>query len=280
MSSSNCSPGYVPARLPAGSDVHTVRTVHNGYLVGVDVSRLARAFDGLHEEVEVVFRTRVGHHLVFGDMLCEIRGGQDHDRARVAEAALAAITLENLPNIDLDPGYAVDQLVNVAWTTGSSSQQNPEAAMATVTTIRDLISRWTTAGLPPAEDYGGPLPIAYEDGIVAQALGRLASLLAGASAAGQHQTVAHVIEAFALMLPHLVVDDQTHALDALARALPAAAGQVRTHELDGAITALRNAVYGLGRPDIEESIDSFAASLLTSDYHWVITGPVTGSSSN
>lgn len=253
------------AQLPADEDTRTVTTVHNGYFVGVDLRRLGDALTAAETEVEVVFHARVGHHLVFGDVLCDVRGGREEDRRQVAEAALAAITLENLPNIDLDPGYAVDQLSNVAWTTGSSSQQNPEAAMTAITTMRDLINRWTAAGLPPADNYGAPLAVAYEDGIVAQALGRLASLLAGASAAGQHQTVAHIITAFSLMLPRLVPEDQAYGFEVLERALPAAAQQVRTHDLDQAVTNLRHAVRSLGHTNIENSLDKLAETLATPD---------------
>lgn len=252
------------AQMSTEVGVRTITTVHNGYLVSIDVHPLARALEEVQSEVEVVFHTRVGHHLVFGDRICDIRGGDEDERQRLADAVQDAVTLENLPNIDLDPGYAVDQLMNVAWTTGSSSQQNPEAAMAAITTMRDLISRWTAAGLPSAEEYGGLLPIAYKDGIVSQALGRLASLLAGASAAGQHQTVAHILRTYAIMLPTLVDEDQSYALEVIERALPAAANQVRTHEMHQALNRLQQTVSGLGRPDAEESLSKLSASLLTS----------------
>lgn len=252
------------AQLPTDSGFRTVTTVHNGYLVAIDVDRLARALERVRSETEVVFHARVGHHLVFGDTICDIRGGDENERQHLADAVQDAVTMENLPNIDLDPGYAVDQLMNVAWTTGSSSQQNPEAAMAAITTMRDLISRWTAAGLPSADPYGGVLPVAYKDGIVAQALGRLASLLAGASAAGQHQTVAHVFSAYAIMLPTLVDEDQSYALEVIERALPAAAHQVRTHEMHQALCKLQESVGRLGRSDVEESLTKLSASLLTS----------------
>lgn len=251
------------AQQPADRDVRAVATVHNGYIVRIDVEKLGGALEAAPSEMEVVFHTRVGHHVVYGDTLCDVRGGNEEERRQLAATALSAITLENLPNIDLDPGYAVDQLMNVAWTTGSSSQQNPEAAMTAITTMRDLVTRWTVAGLPDAEDYGDTLPIAYEDGIVAQALGRLASLLVGASAAGQHQTAAHVLQAAAMLLPQLVPEDRAYALDVIERGLPTVAGQVRTHEMDQALRSLRNAVLELDCPDVVESIDKMAATLLT-----------------
>ena len=86
--------------------------------------------------------------------------------------------------------------------------------------------------------------------------------MTGASAAGQHQTVAHVITTFAIMLPHLVPEDQSHALEVLERSLPAATHQVRTHELEQAIRRLRQALRGLDRSDVETSLDSLVATLL------------------
>lgn len=249
------------ARLPGERDVLPVTTVHKGYIVRIDVRALEGVLTSMPREMEIVFHTRVGHHIAFGDVLCDVRGGEEEDRQRLAVAVLDTITLENIPNIRVDPGYAADQLSNVAWTTGSSSQQNPEASMAAITTMRDLVSRWTAAGLPDAEDYGGALPIAYSDGIVAQLLGRLASLLAGASAAGQHQTVAHILNAYAIMLPRLVPTDQAYAFDAIQLGLPAAARQVRTLEIHRALQELQESVRGQGRPDVEGSIDELAASL-------------------
>lgn len=249
------------ARLPGDRDVLPVTTVHKGYIVQVDVRALDRALRSVAAGVEVVFHTRVGHHVVYGDILCDVRGADEETRQWLAMMILDAITLENLPNIRVDPGYAADQLSNVAWTTGSSSQQNPEAAMAAVTTMRDLISRWTARGLPDAEQYGGELPIVYTDGIVAQLLGRLASLMAGASAAGQHQTVAQVLNAYAIMLPRLIPGDRAYALDALERALPAAAYQVRTLEMERSVQELRKSVQGLDRTDVEEAIEGLASSL-------------------
>lgn len=249
------------AELPADHDALPVTAVHKGYIVGVDVRLLAEALEYVSGDVEIVFHTRVGHHVVFGDILCDVRGGDEEDRNRLARRVLDAVTLENFPNIRVDPGYAADQLSNVAWTTGSSSQQNPEAAMTAVTTMRDLISRWTALGLPDAEEYGGALPIAYTDGIVVQLLRRLASLLAGASAAGQHQTVAQVLEAYAIMLPRLVPTDRDYAFDALERALPAAAHQVRSLEIHSSLQRLRESVHGLGRADVEAAVDELAGSL-------------------
>ena len=133
------------ARLPADGDVRTVTTVHNGYVVGVDVRTLERALSSVHSGAEIVFHVRVGHHVVFGDTLCDVRGGQEQDRQQVAEAALAAITLENLPNIDLDPGYAVDQLMNVAWTTGRARSRTPRR-------------RWWRSPLCVISSVGGARP--------------------------------------------------------------------------------------------------------------------------
>lgn len=250
------------ARLPADGDVRAVATIYKGYFVEVDVDKLASALETRHSEIEIVFHIRVGNHVAYGDTICDIRGGSEADRERLAAVLQEAITLENVPNIDLDPGYAVDQLTNVAWTTGSSSQHDPEAAMGAITTLRDVVSRWTAADLPPAEDYGGPLPIAYTDGVVTQALDRLVSLMVAASAAGQHQTVAQVLLTCAYTLPRLVPEDQSYALNTLEAALPSARQQVRSNVMRHAVQKLREAVHELDTTGVEASIDRLDATLL------------------
>lgn len=157
-----------------------------GYVVDIDAERLATGVSAVTGEVEysavsgdmeIELYARLGTHLVVGETVAEIRGGTQRERDHLAGAVLEAITLARMRDSATDPGYAVDQLGNMAWALGSTGTQDPEGALVAVRGLHSLLVQWGTDGAPAAADHGGPLPVVYRDGTVEKVIGSLISEL-------------------------------------------------------------------------------------------------------
>jgi hypothetical protein len=105
-------------------------------------------------DVEVELCAPVGAHLDRGDALAVLRAPPHVDTGEVEAAVGRAARLDLVRNIRRDPADAVQELVNIAWTTGSTSKQNREPALLVVAALRDLLVRW--AAEPTRGDQ--PLP--------------------------------------------------------------------------------------------------------------------------
>lgn len=58
-------------------------------------------------------------------MIARIVGVEPHDTSVDGEV-LNAFTLDDIRNVDVESGYAIDQLENIAWAVSSSAPADPE----------------------------------------------------------------------------------------------------------------------------------------------------------
>lgn len=87
------------------------------------------------------------------------------------------------PKRDLahDATTGIDQLGNIAWTSGSSSKHNHEVAREALNALEDLAARWLSDD--PAQRRPGhrsPLAIVYREDAVGQLLDVFFSMLIAA----------------------------------------------------------------------------------------------------
>lgn len=236
-------------RLLGGGSVTDVRASDTGYVVDIDLARLERAARSPDPgTVEFQLDVRLGTHVVFGDPIGGVRthGVGAHGRAELAEALRAAVVVDRVRDIDTDPGYAVDELANIAWAAGSSALQNPETAITATKALRDLLARWTAAGVRQPAD-AEPLPVVYADGLPNKIIHALASLLVVSAESRQHMLAAELLTAFARLLPRLDDEEQQLAVDGLHRALPVLLSFPLSFQLDRALSLLHDSLCGEGR---------------------------------
>ncbi|PXY22792.1 hypothetical protein BAY60_23690 [Prauserella muralis] len=235
-----------PAPRLTGHPAHAVHLDASGYVVGVDLARLGRALDTESGagELEVEFEIVMGEHVVPGSVVARIRGGDAGARERLAAEVTAAVTLGRMPDLDRDPGHAVDQLGNIAWTTAAGS--DPEGARVAIRTLHSLLAHWAVPASREDLDGAPPLPIVYRDRAVPQVLDALTSVVGAAGASGQHQSCSYAIHALARVLPQLTPGDRRAAVDRLHRVLPTVTHQIFSREIEQALTAIHDALHHAG----------------------------------
>jgi hypothetical protein len=161
-----------------------------------------------------------------------------------------AFGLDDIRDVDIESGYAIDQLENIAWSAGSSAQQCPQAAVAAIRSLRDLLARWLSAGERDRSDRAERPevePVVYVDGASGHVLGALANAVVASAESRQTQTCAEALNAFASLVPRLRThEDRTEFDVALDGVLPAVLQHARTGRLAQALAHLEQALSDNG----------------------------------
>lgn len=245
-----------PVRLP-------VRATRNGYVTRIDVAALARAATTLDHEIEIDLAVRMGSYVAFQDTLALVKAATPAAARQVGEAVPGAIRLEQQRDLGSDPAYAVQQLEDIAWTNITSSKQNPGPALLVIHNLRDLLARWSAApGNRSAPTR--PAPVVYQDDVIAQLLGAFSSLGVAASEGMQHQSLAAITHALAVMLPRLEPRYQDTIADITRRLMSGLGDQILTRELQDALTELGQALADAGCMEASNQLKVAQAELAQS----------------
>ena len=179
-----------------------VRAVHLsttfGYVESIDVEAIAAALRRTaSDQAEVELHVNIGTDVAIGDPIASVRHDDDAAAEQVRRTLAGAVVLSPAPDLDFDARAGITDLGNIAWTSGSTSKQNPAIAAQALHALRDLAARWV------AEDShtdAQQLPVVYPDRDVDTVLDALYSSLVVAHEAHQHQQAARVLDAYLAVL--------------------------------------------------------------------------------
>jgi uncharacterized membrane protein len=178
----------------------TYRCQTTGYVTGINLDRLAEALDQV-PNAEIRLHIRVGDDLAYGDVIATVRDDDEADARWVADEVRSAVLIGTEPDPDYDAGTGIDELGNIAWTSGSTAKHNPEIARQALHALRDLAARWMLEE-PGAEEDEEPLAIVYEDRDLDKLLTAMYSVLVAAHESQQHMGAARVLYAYRTLLPY------------------------------------------------------------------------------
>jgi uncharacterized membrane protein len=204
-----------------------VTTRTGGYLVDIDVQALADIARSAGAEVEMFLPCELGAYLELGETAVTIVGLAATDD-RFDARTCSAFTLDDTRRVEVDSGYSIDKLENIAWMAASSAQ-SPSTASAAIHQMRDLIGRWAILEeetLDTPRDAREPLPVVYTGGGIERVISGFGALLIGSSLSRQADVAALLITSFAHALPRL---HSQHHQDELIRTLDAALPSVTQH---------------------------------------------------
>lgn len=228
---------------------HPVRSEIDGFVTRLDLDAMEAAL-AEHPGAEIVLCVSLGTYVAHHDAVAEVRGGD----ADLADAVIRAVTLDRVRDVAVDPGYGVDQLVNIAWTTGSSSKQNPEPARLVVLTLRDMLGRWSGADADPGASSGArPAPIVYQADLLADVWDALEAIAVVCSESMQSQNLGEVVRTLTAVLPGLDAAGRERAASAALILLSGLDGQMLTTQLDSSLRELASAFEAV-RPDVAAAI--------------------------
>jgi len=175
----------------------TYRARATGYVVGIDLSRIAAALRQI-PKAEIRLWIPLGHPVAFGDRVATVRDDDPADARRLADEVRAAILIGREPDVDMEASTGIAEIGNIAWTSASTAKQNPEIAMRALHVLRDLVARFLDEG--PPRPSRRALAVVYPDTDLDQALDVLYAVLGAAHESQQHMTAAAVVATYRELL--------------------------------------------------------------------------------
>ncbi len=227
-----------------------------GYLVAVGADRVGELAAKLGEGCEVEYLLPLGGYMSTGDPVARITASNEEHAKLLHDAVFNAIEPQRKRETQSDPGFGIEQLADIAWTTGSTSKQNPSPALIVVRNLRDLLARWSipTDEPPPSP----PLPVVYHDDVPEGLFSAFESIAVVASESMQGDVFAEVMDGVAMMFARLPAWEQARSEELVLRSLAALGDLVLTHRLESALGAVSGAMAAGGR---HETAAAVAASL-------------------
>jgi len=172
-----------------------------GYLTHIDLNPMQRALSTA-EDAEICLHVTLGQHVSYGATLATVRDRDINRAEAIARQVVAALTVSAQRDLAHDPTTGIDQLGNIAWTSGSSAKHNPEIAREALNALEDIAARWL-ADKPasmPSQDLPEPLAIVYREGDLDRLLDVFYSMLIAAHESQQHTFAAAVLHAYSRLL--------------------------------------------------------------------------------
>lgn len=240
----------------------TVHTDAYGVVCGIDVPAIERSTAALDIDVEII--ARVGTNVAFRDPLYRLHAARPlaaDGLAGLIDAVGAAITIESRRTIARDPGFGIEQLSSIAWTTASTSKQNPQPAILVCHRLRDIIARWSRADPIPDRVTAR---VVYADRAVDDAILALAAIGVVASESMQNTLAAEIWRTLATLLDDVPAERLPALTDTARRLLSSLGDHVLTRDLEEALNRCRLSLDGRGQPEAAEEIRSAVAALAAS----------------
>ena len=242
----------------------TVRAPADGFVTGIDLDVLERALRPA-PRAEIALHLPLGAYAAYGDPLAEITGEDRDDFDALAAAVARAIKLERERNLERDPAFGLEQIETIAWTTISTSKQDPNPGLEAVRNLRDLLARWAVADpeetAAAAEDR---LPVVYPDDVMERLMGTIESLTIVASESMQHHVYADVLRGLATTMDRLPPDLAQRAEELVLRSLSGLGDQVLSAELEDALEDIAKALNDAGLNGGSAAVRAASAELAAS----------------
>ena len=245
---------------------HLLRADRYGVVGGIDVARIERALADLagrgprgRFEVELV--AVPGTNLARRDPFVRLHAESplsDDLCDRLDAAVRPAIAIEPRRTLEEDAGFGIEQLVSIAWTTGSTSKQNPQPAILVCHGLRDLIARGAQAAAIEANPTSR---IVYADRFVEDGVGALTTIGVVSSESLQNLLAAEVWRSLAALIEDTPADRLPLLTDSVLRLLSTLGDHVMTREVERGLSACEDALRGRGEAETAEALREAAAGL-------------------
>ncbi len=224
-----------------------------GYVTNIDLKTIERVVGDRRDDLEIVLHVKLGAFVALHDEVAEIRMLADTETDDLGQAILQALKLGPTRDLQYDPEHGVIQLMNIGWTSISTSKQNPTPGAEVINALRDLLAQWGEEGEdePPSLEK---LPVVYHDDVPSRPLAMLESLAVVATESMQHQNFALVLRVFARMFDRLPPAQRSQVEEMIPRILSRLQHEVLTTELDEALVTLTVALGTAGSQQTAEEV--------------------------
>ncbi|WP_162241587.1 DUF2254 family protein [Methylobacterium sp. Leaf117] len=256
---------------PGWTVVASVRSRESGYVVGIDLARIAKAVERHAKgEVEIDIDIAIGSYRAVQDPVFRVRClpgvtlGSDARRFIVDET-LAALDYDDGRNLERDAAYGLYQLATIAWTSVSTSKSNPSPGISVIQALRDIISQWSDGETGTSEDAMSC--IVYHDATPTVATDALEAVIVAASESMQSQTLSEAVTTLAILLRHVSQPTAERLAEVSRRALSSLGEHVLTRQLEAALADLSDALRGRNFNIVSGAVSDSTAALAASLGH-------------
>ena len=247
-----------------GSARQTVRARSDGFVTAIDLAVLEVA---LREapRAEIAFHLPIGSYAAFGDRLAEVTAEPADDLDALAEAVERAVTIQRERDLERDPSFGLEQIETIAWTTMSTSKQDPNPGLEAVRNLRDLLARWAVAEPEEAGESGqAPLAVVYPDDVIERLMGTIESLTIVTSESMQHHVYADILRGLATTMDRLPPELAKRSEELVLRSLSGVGDQVLSAELEDALDDIAEALTAAGLTEGAMAVRAACAELAAS----------------
>jgi len=209
----------------------TVCSTGDGFVTRIDVDALA-SIVARDPDGEVILKVSTGTYVALGDALAITTSGEP-----TAQAVREAIRLEAVRDIRVDPCYGIESLVNIGWTSISTSKQDAAPGRLVILTLRDLFGRFAER----KGDLGQMArdnPVVYNHDVDTAMWDAVDSLAEVCSESMQSHNLAEIVRSLAAVCSRLDGADQGRVTEAALRILSGLGDHVLTKSLDSAMVEL------------------------------------------
>jgi uncharacterized membrane protein len=249
-----------------GPIVATARAPGDGFVTAIDLDVLE---DALRQapRAEIGLHLPIGGYAAYHDPLAEVRASSASEAEALVAAVARAVRLERERDLEHDPAFGLEQIETIAWTTISTSKQDPNPGLEAARNLRDLLARWAVADEAETEVTGARLAVVYPDDVLERLMGTLESLAVVASESMQHQTFAEILRGLATTLDRLPAPLARRTEEVVRRSLTGLGDHVLTAELDAALAAVAAALERAGMTEGARDARAAQAELATTIGH-------------
>lgn len=243
-----------------------VRSTESGMLTFISPDILAEAVGavpGGSAAGEIEVAESLGASVSYGGVIARVWPAAGSDTAAIESKVRAGLTIGNIRDLDRDPGYGVQQLTDIGWTTVSTSKHNPLPARRSVWALRDLLARWALEE-PPESDPEQELPVVYRDNTVDELLSGLELLAVVTTESLQVQVFIEVLHTFTDVFDRLTPEQQNRSEDIILRSLSGMGDHVLTGPLAAELESLAAMLRDAGSAETAQSLDRAHTALAQS----------------
>lgn len=241
---------------------HTVQTDAYGVVCGIDLPPIERSATEHGVDVEII--ARVGTNLAYRDPLYRIhsvRSLSSNALQALDRSVTAAIKIEPRRTIDSDAGFGIEQLYSIAWTTASTSKQNPQPAILVCHCLRDIIARWSSTDTISENSASR---IVYADRGVDDAILAIAAIGVVASESMQNTLAAEVWRTLATLIDDVPAERLPALTDTVRRLLSSLGDHVLTRDLEEELSRCQRSLASRGEGAAAEQVRAAARTLAES----------------
>ena len=209
----------------------TVCSTGDGFVTRVDVDALA-SIVASDPDGEVILKVSTGTYVALGDALAVTTSGEP-----TAQAVREAIRLEAVRDIRVDPCYGIESLINISWTSISTSKQDAAPGRLVILTLRDLFGRLTELK-GDLDVMARDNPVVYDHDVDTAMWDAVDSLAEVCSESMQSHNLAEIVRSLAAVCSRLDEADQGRVAEAAMRIVSGLGDHVLTKSLDSAMVEL------------------------------------------